>query len=139
MNKITEFLALPSEDKWLFVRLWLRLLWVRIEIAISERYRREISHAIRDNGAAGARHLADVERIIRLLKQAAAHHLVPMSCLVIALTGFRFLRARGIGIDLKLGVRLEQGKFGAHAWLELDGRPVYERPEVSRDFAVMGS
>jgi transglutaminase superfamily protein len=46
-------------------------------------------------------------------------------CLMRSLVMTRLLARRGIDTTLVLAVRLQDG-FGAHAWVEVDGRPVLE-------------
>lgn len=56
-------------------------------------------------------------------------------CLEQAVAGFVLLRRRGVGVQIRLGV--QPYPFYAHAWLELDGLPVTESPEVVATFALL--
>lgn len=56
-------------------------------------------------------------------------------CLEQALAGFVLLRRRGAAVEIRLGV--QPYPFTAHAWLELDGVPVTETPEVVANFALL--
>jgi hypothetical protein len=56
-------------------------------------------------------------------------------CLEQAMAGFVLLRRRGVAVDIRLGV--QPYPFCAHAWLELDGAPVTESPELVATFALL--
>jgi hypothetical protein len=56
-------------------------------------------------------------------------------CLEQAMAGFVLLRRRGAAVQIRLGV--QPYPFCAHAWLELDGVPVTESPEVVANFALL--
>ena len=57
-----------------------------------------------------------------------------MRCLERSLTSQRMLRKRGIDAELKIGVQKQGPELEAHAWLEIDGRPVAEPEGVSQRF-----
>jgi hypothetical protein len=40
--------------------------------------------------------------------------------------------------QLRIGVRLNQGRLDAHAWVECEGVPVNDRPDVGAQFASFG-
>ena len=56
-------------------------------------------------------------------------------CLEQAVASFVLLRRRGIPADVRFGV--QPYPFFAHAWVELDGKPLTESPEVIARFALM--
>jgi hypothetical protein len=70
------------------------------------------------------------------VNRAANHVLGPATCLTRSLLLRWLLRRYGTTSDLRIGVRFEQGKFAAHAWLEKDGIPVNDRPEAVAHFAA---
>ena len=49
-----------------------------------------------------------------------AHRLVPLepNCLLDALAAAALLRRQGFSVPLSIGVKIEQGAFRAHAWLD---------------------
>jgi Transglutaminase-like superfamily len=56
------------------------------------------------------------------LEQAAARHIpVRTNCLERSLVLWWLLERRGIGARLRLGARKDQGRFEAHAWVEVRG------------------
>ncbi len=70
------------------------------------------------------------------VNRAANHVLGPATCLTRSLLLRWLLRRYGTTSDLRIGVRLEQGELVAHAWVEMDGVPLNDLPEVIARFAV---
>ena len=70
------------------------------------------------------------------VNRAANHVLGLATCLTRSLLLRWLLRRYGTPSDLRIGVRFEQGKLAAHAWVEIDGNPVNDRPEVVACFAA---
>jgi hypothetical protein len=72
-----------------------------------------------------------VEKIIRrssdFVDLAARHHLYPMTCLRRSLVKQYLLSQQGVNTDLHIGVRRDQDKLDAHAWLEYQGQPIGEK------------
>jgi hypothetical protein len=60
--------------------------------------------------------------------QAGAFYPGRAECLEQSLVLLILLRRRGLPAQLRLGV--QNFPFSAHAWVELDGRPVNEREEL---------
>ena len=68
----------------------------------------------------------------------AAGSLCRASCLPRSLVLWGLLRARGAVI--RLGVAPVPAKgIAAHAWVELDGRPINDAPDVTERYAVLGA
>jgi hypothetical protein len=70
------------------------------------------------------------------VNRAANHVLGAGSCLTRSLLLRWLLRFYGTPSDLRIGVRVEQGKFAAHAWVEMDGIPVNDQPEAVAGFVA---
>lgn len=70
------------------------------------------------------------------VNRAANHILGPASCLTRSLLLRWLLRRYGTPSDLRIGVRLEEDVLVAHAWVEKDGIPVNDSPEVVARFAA---
>ena len=47
-----------------------------------------------------------------------------------------WLRRYGMASDLRIGVRFEGNELAAHAWVEKNGIPVNDRPDVASCFAA---
>jgi hypothetical protein len=67
----------------------------------------------------------------------AAGRLLGLSCLTISLGVARLLSRRGITTELRIGVRPENGKLRAHAWLEWRGGVVTDEAASLQSFAVL--
>lgn len=73
----------------------------------------------------------------RASQRMAARPWVPGNCLSRSLAVLWFLKRYGYQPDLRLGVSLAGGTFAAHAWVELDGAVVNDRPDVATRFAPL--
>ena len=73
------------------------------------------------------------------VNRAANHVFGPVTCLTRSLLLRWLLRRYGTVSDLRIGVRLEQGEFAAHAWVEKDGIPLNDRPEFVARYAIFES
>lgn len=72
---------------------------------------------------------AEIEAWADAVNRAARSHPVPISCLARSLLLKALLNRRGVGTQLRLGVRRDGMALEAHAWLECGGRPVNDRRE----------
>ena len=68
---------------------------------------------------------------------AVAAAFVPLKarCLEQSITLFVLLRRLGVNAEFRLGV--QPYHFRAHAWVECDGKPVNERPDIIRGFVTL--
>lgn len=64
----------------------------------------------------------ETRHLHRIVQRAARHHLYAMRCLPQSLVLAWLLARRGISVELRLGVRQDNGTLLAHAWLEANGR-----------------
>lgn len=88
----------------------------------------------------GSRHVRrpatdEIKQMSRLVHTASRLAAFMGTCLTRTLLLDWLLRQRGIVCDLRIGVRLAQGKLEAHAWLEYEGVPVNDKADVAREFA----
>jgi hypothetical protein len=67
----------------------------------------------------------------------AAARRVPgrVSCLHKSLTLWWLLRRRGVGAELRVGVRKPGSRLEAHAWVERDGMVLNDDPDVRQRFS----
>ena len=80
--------------------------------------------------------LARVAAIVRLVQGAAAWSLHRPTCLHRSLTLWWLLRRQSIASELRIGVRKEQGRFEAHAWVERAGVALNDGSDVGLRFAA---
>ncbi len=91
-----------------------------------------------DSRSTPVRDLAQLERMAVAVRRASDYGLFRPTCLVRALALEEIARRLQVaGALVRVGVRREQGVFGAHAWLEVDGRVVGDTPENVADFVVL--
>jgi hypothetical protein len=69
------------------------------------------------------------------LRRAARFGPYRGNCLSQSLSLLWALRRRGIDADLRLGARMTDGMFSAHAWVERRGRVLNDTPDVTVRFA----
>lgn len=79
--------------------------------------------------------LAMAFRISHLVDLAARHGVYPANCLQRSLTLWWMLRMRGIRSDLRFGTRKADGRFEAHAWIEVAGVVLNDGDDVRLRYA----
>lgn len=72
----------------------------------------------------------------RMVRVATRYNLPWANCLKKSLVLWWLLRCQGIECDLQIGVRHEQNKFEAHAWVEYDGIVLNDSQNVRSHFAM---
>jgi hypothetical protein len=72
----------------------------------------------------------------RLVNSAGRHRLSPATCLAKSLTLWWLLGRQGIASHLRIGIRKQNEKFEAHAWVERDGAALNEPDEHHRHYAA---
>ena len=73
-------------------------------------------------------------RLGRLARIAGRYVPTNGSCLRQSLVVWWLLRRKGMPAELRIGVQTGGG-FAAHAWVEVDGHPVNDAPDVAERFA----
>lgn len=115
------------------VRLLVEAQWL-LMYSQALRWRRPVGRLV---AVGGARHVAAVERrdartirsVVWAVTRAARYGVIRPRCLVRSMALQRMLSRHGVeGAELRIGVRMQEGEFGAHAWVELDGRVVGDDP-----------
>jgi hypothetical protein len=130
MDRFLRFLRLSAPDRRLVLRaaVWLALvrlaLWTRPFARVQQLVTVAASEPSRAPAIAPGRLAWAVE--------AAAQAVPKASCLTQALAAQIMLERSGAHPDLRIGVATDQEGFEAHAWLELDGRPLVGAHELER-------
>lgn len=78
----------------------------------------------------------DAEIAARMVNAADRHGLVHPSCLAKSLTLWWLLARQGIPAQLRIGIRMEQERLEAHAWVECDGAALNEPDEHHKHYAA---
>ncbi len=127
--------ALDGTDRWLVIRafLWLTTMDLALR-AFGLRW--VVAHARHIEGReADAYTMHRARRYARRIGAAARRHPLPVACLQRSLVLHYWLRADGVPSEFRIGVRKEDGVLKAHAWIEIDGRPINERAAQLAGFA----
>jgi hypothetical protein len=74
-------------------------------------------------------------RVFRYAENGFAVRNADIDCLPRSLALHRFLLAGGVVVDHCIGVR--RSPFGAHAWVEVSGRPIYDSSEFVEEFTLI--
>jgi hypothetical protein len=75
-------------------------------------------------------------RYANAVRFASIHGLFRPKCLVRAVAIDAMVRRAGIpGSRIRIGVQVQEGRFSAHAWVELNGRVLGDRRDHVRRFA----
>ena len=120
-------------DLGIFARAWVLLLAAELALRALPFARAERLLAARPARRTATE--SEVRRRVWATRAAARRHLLPVRCLPQALCLRRLLAGAGIHADLRIGVRREGEALGAHAWVEVAGRPVGELESVGESFA----
>lgn len=131
---------MPAADWGLLLRAWIELL--KTDLLLRTRpfpdLQQRAAQTLRKNQNGTPR--ADwtvVVRYGRMVHRASRNHLYPMTCLRQALTLQILLARAGIAAELRIGARSAAGQIQAHAWVEVDGRPVENRRGETEGFAPL--
>lgn len=135
-NKLRRFLRLSWRDRLLFARLMLlmpvmslalRLIgYKRVYTALGSIMR----HPTPISGGSALTEAKSVGQVVRF-----AANTTQTTCLPRSLTLWWLLARRGVEAALRIGVRVEQGVFTAHAWVEVQGRVISDRADVRSLYA----
>ena len=90
-------------------------------------------------GPVGPADMARARRYAHLIDMAARHHVLRADCLHRSLVLHAWLRRTGQPCSLRIGVRKHDAELHAHAWVELAGHVVNDRPAAVAAFAPLTS
>jgi Transglutaminase-like superfamily len=123
MARLASFLRLPPRERILLLQAGLTLALVKLTLlTLPFHTARQLVVRMERRAPAGGSSPAR-DRIVYSV--TIASHLVPggLNCLVRAVAAELMLARAGYPSELKIGVaRDASGKFGAHAWLESEGK-----------------
>lgn len=142
LHSLQRCRELSAEDRSLFLRAYLDLIWVNLVLRLYG-FQRLIARLDRRNALAEdlvtiddlrrARHYA------RWVESAAQRHLAPAHCLQRSLVLHRWLRHEGLPSRLRIGVARDGSALKAHAWVELGGRVINDRAAAVMTFTPLAS
>ena len=143
MNRVTNILRKLAK---LSPREWVELLQAQLallaaQVLVWTRPTGRLVSSSAPGAAVGgpAPAAAAMERVQRLglaVSRAGDYGVFRPLCLVRAVALHRLLERHGIrGSRIRIGVRMRNGRFGAHAWVEYDGRVVGDSTAHVASFA----
>lgn len=80
--------------------------------------------------------LENVQVTCRMVQAALRHSLTQFTCLEESLTLWYLLQRQRIPVSLRIGVRKENEKFEAHAWVEHNGEALNQDEAMHRHYAA---
>ena len=139
-EKLRRFSALDPAAQSLFLRATFLLPFVSLSLRwhgfrATQSFLQKLlslTAAERDSSLAAER----LALTAHLVNSADRYGLIHASCLAKSLTLWWLLERQGIASDLRIGVRKENRKFEAHAWVERDGAALNEPDEHHRHYAA---
>lgn len=72
----------------------------------------------------------------RMVSIASRYGFYRPNCLQRSLVLWWLLRTQGVEGDLRIGVRKQEGRFEAHAWVEYEGEILNDRKDIHQYFAA---
>jgi hypothetical protein len=132
-SKLGRILALSwAERRTLFsAAAMLPLFWLALRLVGMQRLQAWLHRKARPDNPLP---LDELKRTGALVNAAADRLLGANNCLPRSLYLWWLLRRRGVRCELRIGVRLNDGAFEAHAWVEHAGVPVNDRDDIGDTF-----
>jgi Transglutaminase-like superfamily len=96
---------------------------------------RRVQFHARETGTGLVSH-EEVRAACRMVRAALRYSFAQFSCLEESLTLWYLLRKQGTPACLRIGVRKENERFEAHAWVELRGEALNQPEELHRHYAA---
>ncbi len=126
-------IAAACQVTWLTVQAWIAL--AAFDVARAGGFKRiheQVRRSSIDKRAVVDRCAAD---IVWAVDEACVWYVKRVHCLQRSVVATRLLRQHGIRAELVIGYR--PIPFESHAWVEVDGQVVNDRPQYQRAFAVL--
>jgi hypothetical protein len=109
------------------------LLW--LEVLLRSRGFSRVYQAVRNSGVRQSSPIENYDEVCRAVDIACALYFKEVLCLQRSAAAVRLLRKHGIHAELVIGI--QQWPFRAHAWAEIGGQVVNDKPHVIGDFVVI--
>ncbi|MBM4300062.1 MAG: lasso peptide biosynthesis B2 protein [Deltaproteobacteria bacterium] len=137
-----KFMGLPRWEQWWLVQafLVLPLMGLGLRLLGLRRLQALLSHwpLKKPGGALEEKIFPVAQSQARCVEAAARHGLYRATCLPRSLALWWLLRCHGMEANLQIGVKLVDTGLAAHAWVELQGQPLNEVPDVHQHFSAFG-
>jgi hypothetical protein len=139
-ERFRRFSALERPAQSLFLRAMVLLPVVAVSLrwrgfrATQAALQRFVSNSNTKNKSSNADERARLTA--HMVYAAERHGLFRPTCLALSLTLWWLLERQGIESHLRVGIRKEDGKFEAHAWVERDGAALNEPEQQHHHYAA---
>ena len=139
-SRLARFNGLsPAQQRMLLAAwLWLPFFWLGLRVLGLPRLQSFLQCRPLAAEPASVPTLPEIQGFGDAVNIAARYSPLRTTCLTRSLLLGWLLRRRGVTSELRIGVRLTQGMLDAHAWVECEGVPVNDRPDVKAQFAAFG-
>ena len=139
-SRLAQISALsPVQQRTLMAAwLWLPFFWLGLRVLGLPRLQALLQSRPPAAQSAPALALSEIQALGEAVNIAARHSPFPATCLTRSLLLEWLLRRLNVISELRIGVRLTQGMLDAHAWVECEGAPVNDQPDVSAQYASFG-
>ena len=134
---IAEARRLSRSERRELLRAWAELpaVWLGLRFFPP---RRLLQTSSRSSGTmtGTCRDAAEGHRAARLVNAAARFNPFPATCLTRSIVLARMLQRRGLAAEIRIGVCRDRSPVAAHAWVEVNGKPVNDTEDVAERHAV---
>ena len=140
--RLQRFRALDSARRGLFFRAFAAMPLICLSLAMrgfgSTRatLRRFIPRENPERQPLECMNREAISRTAQMVRAAARFGFGHFACLEKSLTLWWLLCRQGIASTVRIGARMIDGKFEAHAWVECGGVAVHEQEETDRFYAA---
>lgn len=131
LKNFRQFRSMPKADRKLFMRIAFVVPLVEISLKLVG-FNQIVNFLHRFSNFNGTvqNQSNEVKRYKRLLFLFYAKFPFAGKCLARSIALWFLLKRKGIETDLRFGMKKENGKLLAHAWVEYKGKPLTLDPEV---------
>ncbi|MEB3826593.1 lasso peptide biosynthesis B2 protein [Phormidium sp. CCY1219] len=140
IRKSRSFWGLEESDRWLVLQAFGLLVFVAISLRLRGLKQTQAAVARKRSlwefSLSNEEKTAKIVQTTRMVRLAARYCQPWANCLKKSLVLWGLLRRQGIDSELRIGVRREEGKFEAHAWVECEGFVLNDSGNVRDRFAT---
>ena len=138
MRRLRKYLALSPAGRAIVLRSLVLLPAVALLLRVRGMARTQAWLARLGSVAAGDASGLTPDEVAALVGATAP--ILQARCLSRSLLVCRFLRDRSKRVEVRLGVsKLADGSLSAHAWVECEGLPLYDSPDVIERYVALPS
>ncbi len=133
-SKVKKFICLASGEKLILIGSAALLPVIRIALWLFGLRRSQRFLSLATHGRNRGWPEMEIERLSYLVNVAANRGIIHANCLERSLLLWSLLRRRGFSGTIRIGVSNKAEQFKAHAWVELNGVVLNDRPDVAAEF-----